>query len=539
MTPVSDNHDHRPPTGNLEEMFRQKFAEAELTPRADVWDRLDHELLLRENQGYRRRLVGYRRLAAAACAVATLGVGGWLTQRTLTADTPAQVAAVTNRAATEAAASRLGEAANASVSGEAQRSTAAAEGRPAGAGGAAADAFDLRQSSEGVAAQSPAADAAVGPGLAVGALRESFGAAPEAATQPGLVSRALATIKQTFGMEAGQSAPVPGGAMPGGRSLPLNGGNGSLATPGSALAAARMPAAGALAAPAAAQADGIDGLQPIASRLRRAAAGSRPDSVKPALLSAPVLLAAQVSSEEETDDKKELNSRWKWRGSYAAQRFVPNVSGAAGTGMALNFASPASPLRPAPVEEPTKLQPGLAQRGQLGVAVPLGKKHWTLLTGAELAAISGNTGREVTRQFSSANSPSAADQKFQTGRYHLTTIGVPVQVRYEGRKQGWGVYAAVGAAVNVLLRNRTDVGTLSATSDAPYRRVLASARGSAGVRFSPARGNWQLNVGPEAEAGLNTLNVNPSEGWSKRTRPYAVGLAASVEFGGGKAELAP
>lgn len=553
MTPVSNHNDpHQPPTGNLEELFRQKLAEAELAPRADVWDRLDHELLLRENQGYRRRLVGYRRLAAAACAVATLGIGGWLTQHALTSQQPTELAAApAGRAVTEAAA-RLSQAANAAPAASRATEVAAGNGTdPAGeaaqasrtsttaaAGSVAAAVGRTARPGHRIAAATTETLAAAAPvsqpGSVVGKLRDAFGVRRAAASQTGLVNRALATIKRTFGAEA--PAAVPGGML--NRTLPAADAAGNIALAGTAS----RSSLGVMAA----EQGMAEDLAPVASRLRRAGLGSSfPDSLKASLPGGPTLLAAQAPAEEPSDDKKSApGSRWRWRGSYAAQRFAPNVSSLAGSGMAFRTLPTPVPAgvgstapRAANLAEPTQLQAGLAQRGQLGVVVPLGKKHWSLLTGAEVALVSGRTDREIPKQFNLQTS--LADQKFQTGRYQLTTLGVPAQVRYESRRQGWGVYAAVGAAVNVLLRNRTAVGLQSTSDDDSYRRVQAAVRGNAGLRFSPLGRSWQFNVGPEAEAGLTTLNTDPAGSWAQRTRPYAFGLAASVEFGSGKPEVAP
>lgn len=552
MTPVSDKHnEHRPPTGNLEDLFRQQLGEAELTPRADMWDRLDHELLLRENQGYRRRLVGYRRAAAAAAAVATLGLGGWLTQHLLstTAPTGQDVAAVVDgQSAAERAAARLGQAADQQAAGRFQRNSTVAAS-PAAAAAVRGEAADVASANNGLATASQAAEAADGSSV-LGNLRESFGARRRAtgAAETSSISQALAAIKQSFGGGSGSAAAsgsrlatteraiyaanTEAGAAAGTTTgLPRSSANGY----GSGYAAGVGPSMLNVAW----SADNADALSPVASRLLRAGLGAGlPDSLKASLLNSSTLLAAQTDAAEDDEKNPTTSSRWRWRGGYTAQRFMPNASSVSNKVIysAIPSAGAAVP-RAAMQQEATQLEAGLAQRGQLGVAVPLSKKHWTLLTGAEVAVITGRTGRQVTQSYNAQSN--LLDQKFQAGRYQLTTVGVPVQVRYESRRQGWGVYAAVGAAVNVLLRNRTEVGTQITANDASFRSVLASARGNAGVRFSPANGNWQLNVGPEAEAGLNTLNANPTESWAQRTRPYALGLSASVEFGGGKTDVAP
>lgn len=548
MTPVSDNHnEHRPPTGNLEELFRQHLGEAELTPRADMWDRLDHELLVRENQGYRRRLVGYRRAAAAAAAVATLGLGGWLTQHLMTTAPNGQdVAAVVvdGPGAAQGAAARLGEAARQQPADRSQASStasaAAAQGTAAGVSAASPNAVAANS------AQNAATERTV-----LDNVRESFGARPRSAAnstnEGGMMSQALATIKRTFGADGGATSTgsrlmtanrnVQAGSTASGNAAPapglLRGSQGAFGAdyPGG------LPTA---VAPEAWTNGTADVLSPIASRLLRAGQGAGlPDSLKASLLNSSTLLAMQTADAEDEEKKSATESRWRWRSSYAAQRFMPNASSGSSSVVYASLptnvgtAAPRAAVKP----EATQLQAGFVQRAQLGAAVPLSKKHWTLLTGAEVALVSGRTGRQVAQSYNVQNN--MLDQKFQTGRYQLTSVGVPVQVRYESRRQGWGVYAAVGAAVNVLLRNRTEVGSQITTGDDSFRRVLASARGNAGVRFSPTKGNWQLNVGPEAEAGLNTLNANPKEAWSQRTRPYSLGLSASVEFGGGRTELAP
>ncbi|MBC8083460.1 MAG: hypothetical protein H7Z21_09635, partial [Hymenobacter sp.] len=64
------------PTGDLEHLFRQKFAGAEVPPRAGLWEQLDHELLVEQNNTFRRRL-GVHRWVAAACLLLLFSVSGW------------------------------------------------------------------------------------------------------------------------------------------------------------------------------------------------------------------------------------------------------------------------------------------------------------------------------------------------------------------------------------------------------------------------------------------------------------------------------
>ena len=96
MAPLENNHTPNPrPTGDLEHLFRQKLGEAEVPPRLHVWEQIDHDLLVRQNDSYRRRLLLHR-WVAAACALLVLGCGSWLLLHSATHLPPnAEIAATT------------------------------------------------------------------------------------------------------------------------------------------------------------------------------------------------------------------------------------------------------------------------------------------------------------------------------------------------------------------------------------------------------------------------------------------------------------
>ncbi|SMB96075.1 hypothetical protein SAMN00120144_0527 [Hymenobacter roseosalivarius DSM 11622] len=274
------------------------------------------------------------------------------------------------------------------------------------------------------------------------------------------------------------------------------------------------------------------------------------------MLAQAAINAPQEATEKEKPDR--TRSKWRLSGAYAASSYNPNIDFSSG---GLRNALGANPNNNVPssadfyqgtyqngaTEYRDNLQAGPAQRIALAAAYPV-TNRLTLATGIETAqqratsktsvAFNDNTSAFAARSVSAQSYVGQRKTEFS-----YRTVGVPVAMRYGLAKTGWSVYAKVGAAVNLLLKSRTEIAdsasstrayTLS-TSDSPYRKVLTSVRGGGGVRYAPAAASWSLSLGPVAEAGLNTLNQNPGGSFFKRSRPYSVGLEASVEFGGQKA----
>ncbi|KAA9331663.1 hypothetical protein F0P96_15635 [Hymenobacter busanensis] len=518
MIPSTDNTPEQRPTGNLEDLFRQKFADAELTPRADVWERLDHDLLVRQNEGYRRRLGVWRWAAAAACAVATLSGGAWLTQQGRSTRASSEVAAVATlretiapNAATEPVERR------AAAEAETTQGLASASSQPMNSGLAAGTAAE-----QGFAQAGAEAAQASEQGVNQQRARAAMSGLGSSLAASGSQERAIAGM----GRAAGTSSVAAGF---GSRSEAAYSGADAVAS----LAGLRMEA---------------DLLNPVAASLRGGAGFGRPDSLKAFLHQAPPMLAfAEAPGPQAEDDKHAPAARnWRWRGGYSASRFVPNFAVSSVSVADAGFpAVTNSPSMSRPAKFITKTVPvlaaGIAHRGQLGGSLQVGKR-WSIVTGGEVASIAGNTTVEEnpTNLYPNGTPMVAYRQPAQrAARYHFATAGVPVQARYSGQKSGWSVYAAVGAAVNVLLRNRLEADGQEVADEVSYNRLLASARGDMGVQFASAKAPWKFMIGPEAEVGLNTLNANASGTWLERTKPYSIGLAASVEFGARKPDAQP
>lgn len=531
------------PTGDLEHLFRQKFAEAEVAPRASLWEQLDHELLVQQNETYRRRLLGYR-WAAAASLLLLAGGGTWFSFQP-NATSPA---AQTGLAAT-----------NGVAPAERESASGSSVGIYAGPGSAARRGISAYNSQGAVAASSNSRQQA-------GAARAGSSATAEAATND-LGSR----VQDLLSLGRGRSTAVAGS---GERSLGLNAGQRSRSTLGSDLLqdgySLTSSSSGAPAAfgSALAAGNGADALMARTVSLPGGLAGpGRPEMLQPVPQAAGLLAALPEEAALPEDDEPQTAKprRWKLNAAYAASAFNPNANFAKGTATSssVNYAdlssirSSGDAYDAAAAEYRDKLQAGLGQRVSLTADYSL-NDNWALAAGLAVAqqeATSATSwyfldGKSTAAAFYSAmpsagnNVPPRYNMPLRNVNYRYRTASLPVSVRYTtNARQGWSIYAKLGAAVNVLLGSRTELeGVPEATrvyslasADSPYRKVLASLHSGAGVRFQPAAASWSLALGPDLEAGLTTLNANPSQSLLRQGRPYAIGMEASVEFGNVKA----
>ncbi|WBO83560.1 outer membrane beta-barrel protein [Hymenobacter yonginensis] len=537
------NHTPDPrPTGDLEHLFRQKFAEAEVTPRASLWEQLDHELLVQQNDTYRRRLLGYR-WAAAASLLLLAGGGTWLTLQpnaTGVASAPAPAAAGLRNSGTPAG--------------------AAVAGRTYEAGG-----YGLQPGLAGVAANSfrqptatPGAAPATGAASATNYTLASVSATPQATQAAPVADRASAYLPvsafgQHFGLYEGRQA--------------------AAVLPGSSL----MQEAGYTVVVGSTSWSSGRNIESVLSRAAGFGSNSatgfgRPDmltSVAAAPAASSMLLAAAApkklispaQQQEEEQPVPARRRRWKLSAGYAASAFNPNINysraSAVSSSNSVSF-SPATfqaqAYEMAASEYRSTLQSGLGQQVAMLASYPL-NNNWTVETGlaaGQQEATAASSWAFLDGKSTLASSLTAdrnqgggavrsnADLSLRNVRYRYQTASVPVNVRYATNpKKGWALYAKVGAAVNVLLKSRTELeGVPEATTTytlasatSPYRKVLGSVQSGAGVRYQPANATWRLALGPKVEAGLNSLNDQSAERFTRRSRPYSVGLEASVEFG--------
>ncbi|MCR5887587.1 PorT family protein [Hymenobacter sp. J193] len=584
MEPSADKPQN-PQTGNLEQLFRQKFEEAEVAPRADLWAQIDHDLLVQQNETYRQRLQLHR-WAAAACLLFAMAMGAWFTLH-YSGGHEAGLAANTS------AASRSASAAQPALNGEvpaslstparsnAARTTASVATTTTGrsqmspaAAGAAAEAPASRYtmpagrravgSSVARNASAPTSQErayrwtgfAADPSATVAAVAASTATInPAATTEAGLPASGFAA--QTSASDANSVAVLrPAATAPqAGTDVSIAAGP-ALAVPVDAAASASL-----LATSSSASSADLAALAPRETALATDIS-SLPSSLQPAYPSSALAWADELSREDEK--KQPTATGWTFGGGHTLSSYNPNMNFSRGALPASNVRIASTALVNARMYEDgaeeyrENLQAGLGQRIMLLARRRLSSR-WSVATGVEAAeyrassrtsyaALEASAPTTFTGGFSSTDrvrTQMATDltvlNEPQKTRYRYRSAGVPVLVQYgNGAKNGWSLYARVGAAVNVLLGTRfsgEDENLVAqksyslGASDSPYRKVLTSVRGGAGMQYRPVGASWALAFGPAAETGLNTLNANPTQTYWQQSRPYSVGLEASVEFG--------
>lgn len=521
-----------PPKGNLEELFRHHLADAGAAPRPLVWERLDNALLVRQNESYRRRLVATRWVAAASLLLATLAGAGWWARQmpagpaVATAGQPWGAAGALGgpkRPPTGGAGTQRG-----ALPGTSGPTNSAS--RPAAMGSATAaagPAIGRRSSSPWLAAAGTKAWTARG------------GGRPETVAPPAAALRAAAPADNQ-----------PGGAAPRPRpDMAFNAGppRGSQAFAGAALhrRAASDDGGTLMAVSAGAPSTG----RPSAWGEAWGLLALRPAALAGAPLVRPLPTGLAVVAV--VPNVAAPLRRWQFGASYTAGVFHPNADFSQATNptaTAIPYSSAAatsalSLTNRSAAEYRAYLHGGLDQRVSLRATRLLGG-HWALSTGLELAqheaqsATSTSFVGEQLLDYAYAFAPPAT---LRTTSFRYRTAGVPVELRYANPvKRGWSAYGRVGAVVSALLNVRSEVAdepqatkTYSLTAaGSPYRRLLTTLRGGAGVQYRPATGRWALSAGPTAELGVLSLNAQPVQDFAHQRRPYSFGLEAAVDFGG-------
>ncbi|MGI4884835.1 MAG: hypothetical protein ACRYFR_07740 [Janthinobacterium lividum] len=530
------DHDADRPQGSLEDLFRHHLAHAEAPPRPMLWEQIDTALLVRQNETYRRRLAATRWVAAASLLVATLAGGaGWWAQQ---ASPKGNVAATTPSA--PASRNRAAEQPTAGAPGASQAAGTALASRAGSANvGATPDRLTAEQP---LGAANQTTYAASPNGRSAG--YAAYGI-PEAGTGSSAASFGFQALARGNGEQGARGAAFGTPSAASGAAF-VNSATGQRG----ATYRTAMNAYGAAGPGTAAQGPGYAaaGWDALAQR-PAALAGGLPAAALPARLAAvavvPNVAAAPLK-------------RWQFGVSVASGVFSPNADfsqeGSAAPTANIPYSVAASTNAVAlanrsAAEYRQYLHGGLDQRVAVRATRLLGGR-WALRTGLELGqheAQSATSTSFVGEQlptyyaYNTAASVAAPAPTLRTTSFRYRTVGVPVAVHYANpAKRGWSGYGHLGAVVGALLSVRSEVaGEPEAAQDyplaaagSPYRRLLTTLRGGAGVQYRAAAGRWTVSAGPTAEIGVLSLNAQPVQDFVNQRRPYSVGLEAAVDFGG-------
>jgi hypothetical protein len=552
-----------PPKGSLEELFRHHLLESEaaaVPPRPLVWEHIDNSLLLAQNEKYRRRLLVHRWGIAASLLLAALAGGGWWhSQQTATTTS---LASATGSAAHQALV-RARNNQRLVAGGSAQRT--AGQLAPAAATGSLQGESTTPTSVAGYGSGHPTA-------TELAQVEATFGRAAGASHQAGALaasaiqpagrghSAAVAATRHARAFSArgaagaGTLASEPSEAFSFTNTQPI----GTTAT--SSLADA--PAAGARKSrfgATAALANAAELPTPETTSEEMALLAANPLG-EAGLATRPVALAlgpdgalpATLALTDITPLPATKLRRWQFGVEYAASTFNPNIdfersNSAYNTALGFNTVGV---TKSAAAEYRANLRAGLGQRLGLRATRWLGG-HWSLSTGLEAtqqeahsATSSAFVGDQVATFTNNLTSPTLTLQPspLEASSFRYRSVGIPVELRYGNPvKTGVSFYGRVGAIVSALLSVRSEVaGNAEATrtysffsASTPYRRLTALLRGSAGIHYRPARHSWGLNVGPTAEAGVQSMNAETDKNFLQQNRPYSFGIEAGFEFGGG------
>ncbi|NVO86025.1 hypothetical protein [Hymenobacter terrestris] len=521
--PPFDNHQPERPSGDLEHLFRQKLAEAEVRPRANFWDQLDHELvaqqhadMLRQNAMYRQRAAVYR-WAAAACLVLALGVASWA------------YLAQSGRADSPMLATATGPAESSSSSSSSSSLGLTLPEAPRGR-------YDYPAG--------PAADLAA-------ALAAEEAAQLAGAYGPGRAPRTGGALAASYSGQNERAATLAANANA------FRGGYAVVALPG-----LRQGVAAAWGQPSN-LAVSFDDLN-LRDELGLGRPGQR-QLLLPAEVPAVSVAKASFTPEPEPKATGKLWKRLRVGGGYALSVFNPNINFSRADGRTQDDPV-TSALRSYYQEDAEReyrrnLRSGPSQRVALTASYQLSPR-WTVSTGAEWAESRASSatsfgfldGKQVGseapdiftqqtyRNAGAGFTTSNVGPPARSTSYRYRTAAVPVSLSYGSGKTGLSLYAKAGAVVSLLLNSRSELeGSPDATrsydirsSESPYRTLFASGRLGGGVRYQPALSTWNVTVGPSAEVFITPLNANPSQRAVQQTRPYSVGVEATVEFGSTK-----
>jgi len=552
---------------HLEEEFRRRMHDAEATPSADLWARIDHDLTVQENSMYKSRMVLYRQLAAACFVLFVLA--GALSMYYFSKDAQQQSLATVQpeKTAPVIAAPAAGEI---SIP-EALAAAMATQEKAAQKPGEKASETAMIRSSEKSGITVPI--------LAAAPARTSpAGVTAPAATPP---EAPAAAYTYTINLPENKTRPESMAANSG-RSFTNNKIKFSTESPGdtktafASLQPFYQTARQAItAAPSPGSSHTSQASMAVQQLLRNPGAvlvaSNTTFSVNGTTNKQQQELALLLNGKKES--KSSSDSRWTVGMAYTPSYFEQNIgmsdqmmdaasmySLVSGAPAVSSFA--ARKVEDAQDEYAENTDPGFSFSFDAKLGFKLARKL-RLLTGIGYAQNTARTKSSyIIRQlpdqvqnndraalepaiaflpaFSNGFSPdsvSVTRTEEYNVQYRYRHLTLPVGLQYEGHlSKDWYWYAASGVAANFLIQSTimasndevSDVNFNSGDSS-PFRKVQLSGNISMGVgkRLSNA---VSVSVGPEFRGYFNTLLAEPGNALAPQGKPYTVGLNMAVNY---------
>ncbi|PTX15244.1 outer membrane protein with beta-barrel domain [Pontibacter mucosus] len=542
--------------GNFEEEFRRRLQDAEASPSADLWARIDHSLTVQENGQYKRGMLFYRQLAAA-CITLLLVAGGFAAyyfggqpesplagaqpqMQGIAAVAPEQKAAAEAVAPDEAIASAM------------QAAVRPQEEQPR-----------QKAPSQSIASAAPVAEAAA---------TEAESMAKAETTAPGAWYSTRAGKYTAASQHNGNRQSIN-------LSRAISSGSINASFLDRSNSAAGLMSSGRNQGFAEAVPNPVDDFralnEAVISRMKQIR--KEQESVLQTYKSDNKALAAVGVSEPEQGAS--AGGRWSLGMAYAPSYFEQNISSPAQTmGPVTSFASlaPSTAMEQssrlmdeAREEHDQEMEPGFSFGVEVKAGMRVGKK-WKLLGGLGfMQSTARSKSSYVMQQFwrnpgsrqgkaaaestvfvptlssnyaSDSLSLAKTDEFNVTYRYrHLT---VPVGAQYEGNLgKDWFWYAGGGVAANILLQTSVlassaevkDIDYGLNDENSPFRKLQWSGNATAGVgkRLS---NNLSVAIGPEYRAYFDTLLTGSDKAQAPQGKPYTIGInmALNYELGAGR-----
>jgi hypothetical protein len=547
---MKESSDNKPQ--KLEDIFRQRLEEAEVSPSDRVWERISQDLDAKE-AGYYKERIGWYRSLAAACIFLVMCAAGYLFYDIKNTHT-AEINTVARQTATSGSAPTVSIPESSKPGRTQNPAFAKTESEPA-----AGRNIPTKTTTE-INAQAPTSNIA----LAEAGNNKRLNPENSPAVKAGSVQVAVTKIKKN---KLNNQVLAPAGD--------------NILAP-SVASADKLP--GEIIAEAGPRSEALASVAPaLISNINRAPVAMEMRMV-PQLNTNTLALLSEPATE--TNEKNRVN-RWSFNAKYASQYFNQNiqlVEQASGS----NANMPAFSAPNAGIAASTSYSQALQEYDNnttsgfsYNTAVAAGYKlneHWSLESGLSFTQNVANTSSSFifnntnlaarynyfapqnlnNNDTKSLNDPITAlpatallaslsgqqnvnaanvvqTPTFDT-QYRYRLIGIPVKVNYQTSQRKSFYFASVGFLTNMLVQAHVLSGSAKVPdlkyqgqADSPFRTWQVAATVSAGRGFRISRA-VNVRAGIEGTQNLNSLAAHPEYLANGKGKPYTIGVAFSSSY---------